>query len=101
MPMMRGFVRRKIKDKNYGFIEGDDQRDYFVYWNDFSRRSIPFRNARDAGPDGADKETADRCEFDFDETDKGPHAKNVFVLRTIPQDEPVVEIPVTESTITH
>lgn len=83
MPM-RGFFRRRIAGKNYGFIEGDDQRDYFVYWNNFNRRSIPFRNVIDAGPEGENKANADRVEFDFEETDKGPRALNVFVLRTIP-----------------
>lgn len=78
---MRGFFRRKIPGKNYGFIEGEDQRDYFVYWNDFSRQSIPFRNARDAG-DPSVVENADKVEFDGEETPKGPRARKVYVIRS-------------------
>lgn len=85
---MNGFFRRKIDGKNFGFIEGDDQRDYFVYWNDFSRRSVPFRNVREAG-DPPDVSRADRVCFDIEETDKGPRARNVIVLRSL------------ETTITH
>jgi len=78
---MNGFFRRKISGKNFGFIEGEDQRDYFVFWNDFSRQSIPFRNARDAG-DPPDPDQADRVQFEIEETLKGPRARKVCVLRT-------------------
>lgn len=84
---MNGFLRRKIVGKSYGFIEGEDQRDYFVYWNDFNRHSIPFRNAKDAGPDQSDKANADRVTYDVEESPSGPKAKNVFVLRTNDQPE--------------
>lgn len=68
---MRGVFRKKIEGRNFGFIEGDDERDYFVYWNDFVRSSVPFRNTR----------VDDTVEFEPVETPNGPKAVRVLVIR--------------------
>jgi CspA family cold shock protein len=69
---MQGFVRKLFADKGYAFIEGSDQRDYFLHWSKVSRASVPFRNMRDG----------DKVSFDFEEGDQGPKALNVLVNRT-------------------
>jgi CspA family cold shock protein len=69
---MQGFVRKLFADKGYAFIEGSDQRDYFLHWSKVSRASVPFRNMREG----------DKVSFDFEEGDQGPKALNVLVNRT-------------------
>lgn len=69
---MNGFVRKLFADKGYAFIEGQDQRDYFLHWSKVSRASVPFRNMREG----------DIVSFDFEEGDQGPKALNVLVIRT-------------------
>jgi CspA family cold shock protein len=69
---MQGFVRKLFADKGYAFIEGSDQRDYFLHWSKVSRASVPFRNMREG----------DKVTFDYEEGDQGPKALNVLVNRT-------------------
>ena len=69
---MQGFVRKLFADKGYAFIEGSDQRDYFLHWSKVSRASVPFRNMREG----------DIVTFEYEEGDQGPKALNVLVIRT-------------------
>ena len=29
---MRGFVRKLFSEKGFAFVEGEDERDYFLHW---------------------------------------------------------------------
>lgn len=69
---MNGIVRKLFQEKGFAFVEGDDQRDYFLHWSKVSRNSVPFRNMKEG----------DRVTFDHEEGSQGPKALNVLVLRT-------------------
>ena len=67
---MYGTVKWYNRIRGYGFIGGDDGRDYFLYYGNFTepdRKRIPSR-------EGA------RVEFDPEESIKGPKALNVTAL---------------------
>ena len=69
--IMNGVVRKLFSEKGFAFIEGDDQRDYFLHWSKVSRNSVPFRNMVEG----------DKVSFDSEEGTQGPKALNVVVLR--------------------
>ena len=69
---MQGFVRKLFSEKGFAFVEGEDQRDYFLHWSKVSRNSVPFRNIREG----------DKVTFDLEEGDQGPKALNVMVIRS-------------------
>ena len=70
--MMNGVVRKLFSEKGFAFIEGDDQRDYFLHWSKVSRNSVPFRNMVEG----------DKVTFDSEEGNQGPKALNVVVVRS-------------------
>jgi CspA family cold shock protein len=62
---MKGKVKMFNKEKGYGFIRTDDNRDVF-----FHHSSILMDGYKTA-------ETGEAVEFEVEETDKGPRAKNI------------------------
>ena len=68
---MEGYVRKIFLEKGFAFIEGSDERDYFLHWSKVSRNSVPFRNIKEN----------DKVTFDFEEGTNGPKAMNVLVVR--------------------
>lgn len=68
---MNGIVRKIFSDKGFAFLEGSDQRDYFLHWSKVAKSSVPFRNMKEN----------DKVSFDFEEGDQGPKALNVMVIR--------------------
>jgi CspA family cold shock protein len=70
--VMNGVVRKLFSEKGFAFIEGDDQRDYFLHWSKVSRNSVPFRNMVEG----------DKVTFDSEEGNQGPKALNVVVVRS-------------------
>jgi len=68
---MEGYVRKMFLEKGFAFIEGEDERDYFLHWSKVSRNSVPFRNIKEN----------DKVTFDFEEGTNGPKALNVLVVR--------------------
>lgn len=70
---MQGYVRKLFQDKGFAFIEGEDQRDYFLHWSKVLRSSVPFRNMVEN----------DVVSFDVEEGNQGPKALNVLVIRKV------------------
>lgn len=68
---MEGYVRKIFLEKGFAFIEGSDERDYFLHWSKVSRASVPFRNIKEG----------DKVVFEFEEGNNGPKALNVLVIR--------------------
>ena len=68
---MKGYVRKLFLPKGFAFIEGSDQRDYFLHWSKVSRTSVPFRNMLEG----------DKVTFDYEEGSNGPKALNVVIIR--------------------
>jgi len=72
---LRGKVR-KLKE-GYGFIAGDDGRDYFFHWTAMQQTSKNFR----------DLELLDRVEFrPIQNEGKGPRAIEVLVIDDRPAE---------------
>jgi len=64
---MKGRFKFYNTTKGFGFIVGDDERDYFVSW-----REMPGERLRVEG--------GTPCEFGPGETPKGPQASNVQLI---------------------
>ncbi len=64
---MEGNVKWFNRKKGYGFIEGDDQQEYFVHFTGLAPKTFIREN--------------DRVSFDPAETEKGKQAKNVNLLQ--------------------
>lgn len=62
---MEGIVTKWVDKKGYGFIGVEGQKDVFVHYSDVKMDG--FVSLRDG----------QKVEFDLEETDKGPRAKNV------------------------
>lgn len=78
LPLMRGKVR-KLKE-GFGFIAGDDGRDYFFHWTALQRTTKNFR----------DLELLDRVEGSIIEgdKDKGPRLIEILVIDDRPASHP-------------
>ena len=63
--MTEGTVKFLNNSKNFGFISGDDGKDYFVH---------------KSGVTGGDIKEGDRVSFDVVSGDRGPKAENVKKL---------------------
>ncbi len=64
---MEGTVKWFNRDKGYGFIQGEDGKDYFVHHSAMTRGTFVREN--------------DRVSFEPAETDKGIQAQNVTLLQ--------------------
>lgn len=62
---MKGTVKKFFKDKGYGFIHGEDGRDYFFHYS-----AILMDNYKTAEP-------GESVEFEPEESDRGLRANNV------------------------
>lgn len=69
---LRGKICRL--NKGFGFIEGEDGRDYFFHWSELDKFSKQFRNLHEQ----------DLVEFQPGKTDQGPRA---FAISTIDEVE--------------
>lgn len=66
-----GAIRKLKRERGYGFIAGDDGRDYFFHWSAIDKASTNYR----------DLVAQDRVEFDTVATEeKGPRAVAIRVL---------------------
>lgn len=63
---MKGTVKTYFKDKGYGFIHGEDNRDYFFHYSAIVTDD-PYKAA----------EQGEHVEFDCKESDRGPRAENI------------------------
>lgn len=66
MKKMKGTVKWYNSRKGYGFIEGEDGKDVFVH-----RTSLP---------EGIFLDEGDKVEYEIEEGDKGPNAKDIKKL---------------------
>ena len=64
---MKGTVKWFNRQKGYGFIAGDDDKEYFVHHSALAEGTFIRDN--------------DKVSFDPDEGDRGPVAKNVKLLQ--------------------
>ena len=62
---MQGKVKMFNSEKGFGFITGDDGKDYFFHFS--AIQSEGYRTAAQG----------DKVEFDLETSDRGPRAKNV------------------------
>lgn len=62
---MKGTVKMFNKEKGYGFIHAEDNKDYFFHYSALIMDS--FKTA----------EPGENVEFEVEESDRGPRAKNV------------------------
>ena len=63
---MKGTIKWYNPRKGYGFIEGEDGKDVFVH--------------RTAVPQGTFLNEGDKVEYELEETERGPNAKNLKKL---------------------
>ncbi len=64
--MVDGMIKFYNRDKHYGFITGDDGKDYFVHESGLG--------------EGVRVRDNDRVSFDIVEGDRGPKAENVKLI---------------------
>ncbi len=64
--MATGTVKKVVSDRGYGFISGDDGKDYFFH-----------RDSLDASLDFDRLAGGERVEFDLQSNPRGPRAVNV------------------------
>ena len=62
---MKGTVNNFNKEKGYGFIRAEDNRDYFFHYS-----ALIMDDYKTA-------EKGENVEFEIEESDRGPRAKNV------------------------
>lgn len=67
LPQMTGKITRI--NKGFGFIEGEDGRDYFMHWKDFNRFEKQFRAVK----------VGDNCSFKAGKSELGPKAFDITV----------------------
>lgn len=70
---MKGSVKWFSDEKGYGFIAGDDGRDYFAHFSGILQDG--FKSLAEG----------QRVSFDLEDTEKGPKAINITVLEEIKQ----------------
>lgn len=68
--MINGTIVTVRHDKGYGFINGEDGREYFFHKDDLNDRSVYFIHI----------EVGTRVEFQPKLTPKGPRAENVDIV---------------------
>jgi cold shock protein len=82
---MEGTVKWFSRDKGYGFIQGDDEKEYFVHKAALSQGTFIREN--------------DKVSFEAAETERGMQAQNVVLLQKgseMAQDEAPAEEEATE-----
>lgn len=67
---MEGNVKWFNDKKGYGFISGDDGKDYFVHHSEIDKGGKGFKTLKEG----------DKVEFDVKKTDKGVAAENVKMI---------------------
>jgi CspA family cold shock protein len=75
--MVEGTVKFFNRIKNYGFVDGDDGKSYFVHSTGLK--------------EGTSINEGDRVSFDAVEGDKGPKAENVEKLEGKAEEKPAEE----------
>ena len=63
---MNGTVKWYNSGKGYGFIQGEDEKDVFVH--------------RNAIPEGTSLHEGDKVEYEIENSEKGPQAKDIKKL---------------------
>ena len=66
--LMKGTVKMFNKEKGYGFIHAEDNRDYFFHYS-----ALIMKNADEYKT----AEKGENVEFDVEESERGPRAANV------------------------
>ena len=66
--MAEGIVKWFSDKKGYGFIERESGKDLFVHYTAISMQGFKTLSQ------------GDRVSFDIEESDRGPEAKNVFLI---------------------
>lgn len=62
---MKGKVLKFNKEKGYGFIKGEDEKDIFFHWSSIVMDGYKFLNI------------GDEVEFDLEDSERGPRANNI------------------------
>ena len=79
--MLKGTVKWFNKDKGFGFISGEDGKDYFVHYSNINAKG--FRNL----------EEGQAVSFEVTEGAKGPVASNVTVAQLFMELQGTVKYP--------
>ena len=73
---MEGTIKWYNREKGYGFITGEDNKDYFMHYS-----ALP------QGQEDIREEAKIKVTFDVKETDRGTQAQNIVILESSEEAE--------------